>query len=163
MDIRQVIRKIIKESEEESEKLQMEFGDIEKAKRGIIALSKGIIPSSDYKVKFSLGSQDPYETGSYSQEGEVELNYSFEGVKYDTIISITADFYFKQADFQGDYWQPADEDEYEAEEIFYDEDEIIIGDEERNEYDIQVSDLGPNFKRDLEKFLFDYYDPQDHI
>jgi len=163
MDIRKVIRKIIKESVEELQGLQMDFGDPDKAKRGIIALSKGIISPKDIKVDFNLGSEDPYETGNYTQEGEVELVYQFEGVTYDTIVQITADFYFTEASFKGDYMQPEDPDEYEAEEVNYDEDEIIIGDEEKNEYDIQVSDLGPNFKRDFEKFLFDYYDPQDHI
>jgi hypothetical protein len=161
MDIRKVIRKIIKESDEELQGLQMDFGDPDKARRGIIALSKGIIPPSDVKVKFLLGSQEPDESGSYTKEGEVELLYNFEGVKYDTIVSITADYYFSQARFKGDYWQPEDPDDYEAEGINFNDEEIIIGDDERNDYEFNVSELGPNFTRDLEEFLLDYWDPQD--
>ena len=42
-NLRKIIRDLIKEESD----LQMDFGDKDKARRGLIALSKGLIPSNE--------------------------------------------------------------------------------------------------------------------
>ena len=156
-NIRKLIKKLIKEEIE----LQTDFGNPDKAKRSIIAFSKGLISKSDFKVKFLLISVDPEETGTYYQEGQVEIEYLFEGTKYNTILEIEGEFYFTEASFKGDYWQPEDPNEYEAVDLQLKQEDITISDEERNDYEFLFSNLGPNFGKELSEFLLDYYDPED--
>lgn len=160
MDLRKIVRQIIKE-EIESQELQSEFGDKDKARRGLIALSKDLIPDGDIKnLKGSLNPEYPEESGHYSEDGEVEITYNFEGSTYTIIMSITGDYYYKEG-FGGDYWQPPDEGEWSDEEIHLNDDEFIVGDEEDNEYEFDIKELGPKFGIDMEKFLLGYYDASD--
>lgn len=154
------IRQIIKEEMD----LQADFGDSDKARRGIIALSKGLIPNKDLKViDFQFGSIEPEETGSYDQEGEIDIKYVFEGTVFKVNIYASGEFYYtyNDASFKGSYDSPPDpgEEEIEPENIYYDEDEIEVIDDQGNKFEFNVSDLTPTFKKDLGRFLFDYYDP----
>lgn len=157
--IRKIIRDILRENE--SEDFQTDFGDKDKARRGLIALSKGLVPSEDIKrLKGYLGEAYRDEDGHYSEDGEVEIEYVFEGVKYDIIMAITGEYYYKQG-WGGDYMQPPDEDTYEDEDIILNDEDFILGDEERNEYEFKLNELGSTFKKDMENFLVDYYDASD--
>ncbi|MCE2742333.1 MAG: hypothetical protein LW701_01955 [Fluviicola sp.] len=159
MDLRKIVRQIIKE-EAESQELQTDFGDKDKARRALIALSKGLIPDQEIKVQGSLSPEYPDESGHYSEDGEVEIEYSFEGSKYLLILSITGDYYYKEG-FGGDYWQPPDEGEWSDEDITLNDDEFSVGDQDDNEYNFNVDELGSTFKRDMEKFLLGFYDAMD--
>jgi hypothetical protein len=153
-NLRKIIRDLIKEESD----LQMDFGDKDKARRGLIALSKGLIPSNEIKrIKGNLDETDRDEDGHYDEAGEVEIEYVFEHTKYDIAIAITGSYYYK-AGWGGDYNNPPDHDTFEDEEITVDDDDFILGDDERNEYEFHASELGPSFHKDMESFLVDYYD-----
>jgi len=153
-NLRKIIRDLIKEESD----LQMDFGDKDKARRGLIALSKGLIPSNEIKrIKGNLDETYRDEDGHYDEAGEVEIEYVFEHTKYDIVIAITGSYYYK-AGWGGDYNNPPDHDTFEDEEITVDDDDFVLGDDERNEYEFHASELGPSFHKDMESFLVDYYD-----
>lgn len=154
--LRKIIRDLIKEESE----LQMDFGDKDKARRALIALSKGIIPANDTKIDGRLSEAYRDEDSHFSEDGEVEIEFHFEGVKFNIILNITGSYYYKRG-WGGDYMQPPDEDTYEDEEITLNDDEIIINDQEDHEYEFNITDLGPSFSRDLENYLLGYYDASD--
>ena len=152
------LRKIIRDLIKEESDLQMDFGDKDKARRGLIALSKGLITYNDIKkIKGDLDEAYRDEDGHYDENGEVEIEYFFEGTKYDIIIDIIGSYYYK-AGWEGDYNNPPDHDTFEDEEITVDDDDFILGDDERNEYEFHASELGPSFYQDLGSFLVNYYD-----
>lgn len=154
-NLRKIIRQIIKEESE----FQNDFGDKENARKALISLSKGLIPISDIiTLNSNLSNNFPEESGSYSQDGEVEIIFNFEGVKYDVIFNVEGSYYYREG-WGGDYMQPADPGEYSDEEITFNEDEIIVGDQNDNEYEFSINELGSNFRNDLEKFLVDFYNP----
>lgn len=155
-NLRNIIRQIIKEESE----FQTDFGDKEKAKKALISLSKGLIPINDISTLHGKLSDDfpEEESGSYTQEGEIEIIFNFEGEKYTTIFDIEGSYYYREG-WGGDYMQPADPGEYSDEEVNFYADEIMISDQDDNEYDFTISEFGPNFRTDLEKFLIDFYDP----
>jgi len=162
MDIRKIIRDIIKEE------YQTEFGDKDKARRGLIALSKGLITGDHLKyLKGSLGDADLDETGSKSSDGEVEIFYIFEDVEYSVTLNVTGEFYFTKG--SSGHWgssiddsQAPDPDDYEDEEVLLNDEEIILSDDDDNEFEFHVSELGPDFVKNMEEFLTNYYDAYDN-
>lgn len=155
-NLRKIIRQIIKEESE----FQTDFGDREKAKKALISLSKGLIPLNDISTLHGKLSDDfpEEESGSYSQDGEVEIIFNFEGIKYSVIFDVEGSYYYREG-WGGDYMQPADPGDYSDEKINFNEDEILVGDQDNNEYEFSINDLGSNFRTDLEKFLIDFYNP----
>jgi hypothetical protein len=151
------LRKIIRDLIKEESDLQMDFGDKDKARRALIALSKNQIPANDRKVDGRLSDAYRDEDGHYDEDGDIEIEFYFEGIKFNTIINVTGSYYYKKG-WGGDYMQPPDEDMYEDEEITINDDEITVGDDDDHEYDFNNSELGPNFQKDMESFLLNYYD-----
>ena len=151
------LRKIIRELIKEESDLQMDFGDKDKARRALIALSKNQIPKNDRKIDGRLGEVYRDEDGHYSEDGEIEIEFYFEGTRFNTIIEVVGSYYYKKG-WGGDYMQPPDEDTYEDEEIELTNDDITIGDDDDHEYDFNNSELGQSFQKDMESFLVNYYD-----
>jgi len=162
------LRKIIRDLIKEESDLQMDFGDKDKARRGLIALSKGLITGDHLKyLKSSLDDVDLDETGSKSSDGEVEIFYVFEDVEYNVDINVTGEFYFTKG--SSGHWgssiddsQAPDPDDYEDEEVLLNDEEIILSDDDDNEYEFHVSELGPDFVKNMEEFLTNYYDAYDN-
>lgn len=155
MNIRNIIRKIIMESEN----LQMDFGDPDKAKRAIIALSKGLIPKSDIDYfKGRLSPNEPEETGHFTQEGEVEISFTFEGTRYSYLTEVTGEFYYTY--HEEDYFTSGSS-EVDDETISIPDTALSFGDFEQNEFNFELSELPASFKEDMENYLLGYYDPYD--
>lgn len=154
--LRKIIRDLIKEESE----LQMDFGDKDKARRALIALSKDIIPANDISISGTLGEAPRDEDGHFSEEGEVEIEFNFEGTKFNTIIDLIGSYYYKEG-WGGDYYNPPDSDSFEDEEIDVQNDDFIVSDNDDHEYEFNISELGPTFRKDMNSFLLDYYDASD--
>lgn len=146
----------------ESSEFGMNFKDTNNkdvAKRSLIALSKGHIRNNKIKIDGRLRDAHRDENGHYSEDGDVEIQYYFEGIKFDLVLNVTGSYYYEKG-WGGDYMQPPDHDTYQNEEIVLNDDEIIVNDENDYEYKFDISELGFKFSRNMEDFLLDYYNPE---
>lgn len=154
--MREFIKNIIKEEIELS-------GDKEKAKQAIIAFSRNLIPKNQINIKFELSTPD-YDEGYNETEGVILIKLSFEGEIYEVDFSVIASFY-ASGGYGGDFLGPIDTarapepQEIEDKHISIEDSEIIIYDQEENEYNFLVSEFEPNLIKGIERILTQYYQP----
>lgn len=168
MEIRNQIRKIIREIFENEEVSSGEMAEIEKARMAVTKLAKGEIKEEDILEVDGGMYQEDYSEGQNSAEGEIFIKWKYDGKVYDTMFNVTG--YYDLIKGDEGYWGSSiddsrapepDEIRDGSEEVYLNDTEIILGDEERNEYDFRLADLEPSFKANLEKFLTGRYDAGD--
>jgi len=154
--LRQVIKKILKEEIELS-------GDKNEAKQALIAFSRNLIPNSNIKVTPELSSSD-YEDGYNETDGIFIVKILFEGNTYEFDFNVTASFY-TIGGYDGDFAGPIDTarapepQSLEDEQITIDSDEIIMYDQEQNEYIFSFEEFDKDFRIRIGKILTQYYNP----
>lgn len=168
MEIRNQIRKIIREIFENEEVSSGEMAEIEKARMAVTKLAKGEIKEEDILELDGKMHGEDYEEGQNSTSGEVFVKWRYDDKVFNTIFELSGSYYLIKGD-EG-YWGSSiddsrapepDEIEDGSEEIYLEDSEVILGDEEDNEYDFRLADLEPAFKANLEKFLTSRYDAGD--
>jgi hypothetical protein len=168
MEIRKEIQKIIREIFQNEEVSSDEMALIEKAKAAVTALANNKIKDEDILEMDGKMYGDDYREGENSTEGEVFVKWKYEDKVYDTIFMVSGTYDLIKGD-EG-YWGSSIDDSRApepdevvdgSESINLEDTEVIISDEERNEYDFRLADLEPDFRVKLEKFLTKRYDAGD--
>lgn len=168
MSIRNQIRNLIREIFENEEASSSEMVEIQKAKEAVTKLAFGEISDEDILEMDGKMYGEDYDEGENSTEGEVFVKWRHEGKIYDTIFAVSGTFDLIKGD-EG-YWGSSiddsrapepDEIRDGSERVYLEDTEVIVSDEERNEYDFRLADLNPEFKKKLERFLTKRYDAGD--
>ncbi len=159
MDIRKIIKKVIKEE------FQTSFGDKGKAKLALIALSNGVIGESQIEeLHGDLSGADLSSSGYKTSEGDVTLFFNFEGTTYGSTLEVVGGFYITKGDngrigYSIDHSQAPEPDDYSMQEVKLRGDSLTLVDEDSNEYEFSFKELGTNVVEGVEKFLSVRYDP----
>lgn len=164
MDIRKAIRNIISEIYE-NEEFGTEFDPkMSNAKRALMALSNNEIPNQEVKIYGNLHGADFDESGPTGSQGEVEIEWDFEGTNYLITVEVDTDFYYTKGS-SGIWGSSIDDseapepDDYEDVEVHIQDDELKVYDEDGEEYAFSIQEIGKNVVRGLEMLLMNDYDP----
>lgn len=135
------------------------------AKKALIALSKGQVPNNKIKVlSGSLSGADFDEEGHTSSDGQVEIQWEYNDTEYTANFNIEGSFTLIKGS-EGRWGSSVDDseapepDDHKDEEIELLDDEIVFGDDQDNEYEFKLYELGDSFKKDMEYFFLQRYDP----
>ena len=164
MDIRKAIRKIISEMYE-NEGFGTESGDkMSNAKRALIALASNQVPSKDVRLWGSLHGADLDDSGLTGSSGEVEVDWTFEGVDYLFTCNVETSFYYTKG--SSGRWgssiddseapEPDDVDDIEIDLI---DDELKVYDGDGDEFTFGTDELGMDVVKGIENILEGGYDP----
>lgn len=177
--IRKIINEMIHDVYEYDEHDEYDEYDIDKdheeikAKKALIALSKGRIPKDKIQVSGgNLSGANFDKEGHTSSSGEVEVRWKYGELdgnvngdtEYDAIFNVKGSFYLIKGD--DGYWgssmetsSPPEPDDHRDDKMELLDQEIIIGDDQKNQYDFKVYELGSTFKEDMENFFLSRYSP----
>lgn len=165
VNIRKIISEIISDIYDAVENQPNNDLPTTQAKNALITLSMGRVPENKIQIlNGNLSGADFDEDGNTSSSGEVEIGWLFEGVQYIAVFNIQGTFYLIRGD-EGKWGSSVDDsrapepDDHSDEEIELLDDEIIFGDNKGNEFEFNINELGDEFKRNMEKFFLQRYDP----
>jgi hypothetical protein len=164
MDIRKSIRKIISEMFDNGEFGTELAQKTSNAKRALIALSKNMVSNKDVKIHGLLHGADFDESGPTGSQGEVEIEWDFEGMNYSVSVEVNTDFYYTKGSSgkwgsSVDDSQAPESDDIEDVEVHIQDDEIKVYDEDGEEHAFSMRELGKGVARGLEMLILNDYDP----